>query len=156
MPKGFRFNGQSKSASFVPGDTSELNFVAYGGQDYHISVCQDETFSEELRFRVLEKQLTRDTVREMNVTEYGGTKDTSYEKRVRRKREKILLYDNREDDDSKELQFSNPKNSRRLIIQVITYGGSGSGSRGSEKLKAKETGCVGVRIGHAPSRESGF
>lgn len=152
-PEGFRRNGQSKSASFAPGDTSELDFLAYAGQDYRISVCQDETFSEELRFRLFEKQLTRDTVREMNVTEYGGTRDTSYERRVRRKREKVLLYDNQEDDNAKALEFSNPDNSRRLIIQLITYGDASSSS---DNLKAKDMGCVGVRIGHMPTQESGF
>lgn len=152
LPDGFKLNGQSKSALFAEGDTSELSFVAYSGHDYRVSVCQEELFSNELQFRILEKERKKETEEEMKVTEYGDTKDTTYEEKVRYREENVVLYDNEKDDNARSLEFSNPDNSRRLTIQVITKGESMK----EDKLKTSDMGCVGVLIGHAPTRKTGF
>lgn len=152
MPDGFKINGQSKSALFAEGDTSDLSFVAYSGHDYRVAVCQEEVFSEELQFRILETDRKKETREEMVVTEYGSQKDTTYEEKVHYKKDTIVLYDNEKDDNARSLEFSNPDNSRRLIIQVITKGESTK----SDRLKASDMGCVGVLIGHAPTRKTGF
>ncbi|MFB6259033.1 MAG: hypothetical protein ABEH38_10085, partial [Flavobacteriales bacterium] len=55
-PQGFKRNGQSKSALFAVGDTSEINFVAYKGHDYRIDICKGEIFSNKVQFKILDTE----------------------------------------------------------------------------------------------------
>ena len=50
----FKLNGQSKSALFSKGQTSELNIIVYKGQDYRISLCMDENLGSQMTFKVYE------------------------------------------------------------------------------------------------------
>lgn len=50
----FKLNGQSKSALFAKGQTSELNIIVYKGQDYRISLCMDENLGAQIHFKVYE------------------------------------------------------------------------------------------------------
>lgn len=50
----FKLNGQSKSALFAKGQTSELNIIVYKGQDYRISLCMDENLGSQMTFKVYE------------------------------------------------------------------------------------------------------
>ncbi len=50
----FKLNGQSKSALFAKGQTSELNVLVYKGQDYRISMCMDENLGSQIKFKVYE------------------------------------------------------------------------------------------------------
>lgn len=50
----FKLNGQSKSALFIAGQTSELSVVVYKGQDYRISLCMDENLGSEINFKIYE------------------------------------------------------------------------------------------------------
>jgi len=52
--KSFKLNGQSKSALFSKGQTSELSVVVYKGQDYRISLCMDENLGPEINFKIYE------------------------------------------------------------------------------------------------------
>ncbi len=52
--KMFKLNGQSKSALFSKGQTSELNVIVYKGQDYRVSLCLDENLGTQLTFKVYE------------------------------------------------------------------------------------------------------
>jgi hypothetical protein len=49
----FYYSRQSKSALFERGQTSELRVVAYGGEDYFISICANRKWPH-MRFRILE------------------------------------------------------------------------------------------------------
>lgn len=50
----FKLNGQSKSALFSKGQTSDLNIVVYKGQDYRISLCIDENLGSQVKFKIYE------------------------------------------------------------------------------------------------------
>jgi len=50
----FKLNGQSKSALFAKGQTSELNIIVYNGQDYRISLCMDENLGSQIKFKIYE------------------------------------------------------------------------------------------------------
>ena len=50
----FKLNGQSKSALFSKGQTSELNILVYAKQDYRISVCLDENLGDQVKFKIYE------------------------------------------------------------------------------------------------------
>jgi len=50
----FKLNGQSKSALFAKGQTSELSIIVYKKQDYRISLCMDENLGSQIRFKVYE------------------------------------------------------------------------------------------------------
>jgi hypothetical protein len=48
----FEYNGQSKSALFKKGQTSELNIIIYKGQDYRVSVCTEPELGNKVEFRL--------------------------------------------------------------------------------------------------------
>ncbi|MCO6500710.1 MAG: hypothetical protein J5I47_10065 [Vicingus serpentipes] len=50
----FKLNGQSKSALFSKGQTSELSIVVYKGQDYRISLCMDQNLGSQVEFKIYE------------------------------------------------------------------------------------------------------
>ena len=50
----FKLNGQSKSALFSKGQTSELQIIVYNKQDYRISVCMDENLGSQVKFKIYE------------------------------------------------------------------------------------------------------
>lgn len=72
----FNYNGQSKSALFEKGQTSQLRFIAYKDHDYRISICTEASLGAEVAFKI------RD----------GKTGD--------------LLFDNSEDDLTQQFEFS--------------------------------------------------
>jgi hypothetical protein len=66
----FKLNGQSKSALFAKGQTSELNIIVYKGQDYRISLCMDENLGSQIKFKVYEtKKVKVEKVFETKTTE---------------------------------------------------------------------------------------
>lgn len=66
----FKLNGQSKSALFSKGQTSELSIVVYKGQDYRISLCMDENLGTQIKFKVYEnKKVKVEKVIETKTTE---------------------------------------------------------------------------------------
>ncbi|NQX99056.1 MAG: hypothetical protein HRT73_14445 [Flavobacteriales bacterium] len=50
----FKLNGQSKSALFSKGQTSELSIIVYKKQDYRISLCMDENLGSQIKFKIYE------------------------------------------------------------------------------------------------------
>lgn len=189
----YKPNGQSKSALFGKGQTSELSIIVYKGQDYRISLCMDENLGSGLEFKVYEsKKVKVEKVIERKEMQdvYGacgscdgtGSMDgdvcydcngsgqvaTGEEKEVTTKetklveeRQKILLYDNTQDNMASELEFT-CETTQRLIfeISVPTSGGSGSSkgiSKGKGKLmKSSDMGCVGILIEHMTTPITGF
>ena len=66
----FKLNGQSKSALFAKGQTSELNIIVYKGQDYRISMCMDENLGTQIQFKIYEtKKVKVEKVFETKTTE---------------------------------------------------------------------------------------
>lgn len=55
------YSRQSKSALFQRGQTSQLKFIAYGGEDYFVSVCTHRKFAP-LHFRVYEDNENKDVL----------------------------------------------------------------------------------------------
>ena len=49
----FFYSRQSKSALFRKGQSSELNIIGYGGEDYYISVCAHRKFGD-IHFKIVE------------------------------------------------------------------------------------------------------
>jgi hypothetical protein len=49
----YYISGQSRSALFANGMTSEFKIVTFGGEDYHISVCH-QFKTKNVRFRLIE------------------------------------------------------------------------------------------------------
>lgn len=52
--KNFKLNGQSKSALFSKGQTSELSILVYKKLDYRISICMDEHLGSQIAFKIYE------------------------------------------------------------------------------------------------------
>jgi hypothetical protein len=68
--KTFSYNGQSKSALFTQGQTSELSVIVYSKQDYRISLCMDENLGSQIKFKVYEsKKVQVEKVYETTTTE---------------------------------------------------------------------------------------
>jgi hypothetical protein len=66
------YSRQSKSALFQKGQTSELRFIAYGGEDYFVSVCTHRKFAP-LHFKIYEDNETRDMLYDNSSEEYINT-----------------------------------------------------------------------------------
>jgi len=49
----YYINGQSRSALFTYGMTSQFKMVVFGGEDYHISICY-QFKTKNVRFRLIE------------------------------------------------------------------------------------------------------
>jgi hypothetical protein len=57
--KNFKLNGQSKSALFSKGQTSDLSILVYKKMDYRISLCMDENLGSQIGFKIYEMKKVR-------------------------------------------------------------------------------------------------
>lgn len=168
----YKPNGQSKSALFSKGQTSELSVIVYKGQDYRFSICMDENLGGQITFKVYEtKKVKVEKVVESKVMEDVLDADgnpTGEQKEVVTKETKVveesrkeLLYDNSSDNYATELEFS-VETTRRLTLELSIPDGGGSGkakgvAQGKGKLmKSSEMGCVGILIEHMTTPKQGF
>ena len=152
--KMYSFNGQSKSALFSMGQTSELSVIVYAKQDYRISLCIDGNLGEEVKFKIYETNKVK--VEKVFETEsYDG--EILRETKVVTEKQKQLIYDNSEDDFSHEIEFS-VETTRRLTIEITVPGGGGdSSSKKKGRLsKSADMGCVGILVEHMTTPKSGF
>jgi hypothetical protein len=167
----YKLNGQSKSALFGKGQTSELSVIVYKGQDYRISLCMDENLGSGMEFKIYEtkkvkvEKVTETTEMEDVLDENG--EPTGEQKEVVSKqtsivheKQKSLLYDNTQDNLATELEFSVETTQRLTFeISIPNEGGSGksSVSKGKGKLvKSSDMGCVGILIEHMTTPKTGF
>lgn len=168
----YKPNGQSKSALFSKGQTSELSVIVYKGQDYRFSICMDENLGGQITFKVYEtKKVKVEKVVESKVMEDVLDADgnpTGEQKEVVTKETKVveesrkeLLYDNSADNYATELEFT-VETTRRLTLELSIPDGGGSGkakgvAQGKGKLmKSSEMGCVGILIEHMTTPKQGF
>lgn len=168
----YKPNGQSKSALFSKGQTSELSVIVYKGQDYRFSICMDENLGSQITFKVYEtKKVKVEKVVESKVMEDVYDADgnaTGEQKEVVTKETKVveesrkeLLYDNSADNYATELEFT-VETTRRLTLELSIPDGGGSGkakgvAQGKGKLmKSSEMGCVGILIEHMTTPKQGF
>ena len=66
----FFYSRQSKSALMQRGQTSSLNMVAYGGEDYYIGVCAHRKLGE-IQFKILEDNDARTVIYDNATDEYA-------------------------------------------------------------------------------------
>lgn len=88
----FFYSRQSKSALFRKGQSSEIKVVAYGGDDYYVSVCAHRKFGN-IQFRILEDNEKRN-----------------------------LIYDNSKDNYSESIIFSNTITRNIIIEVTVPEG----------------------------------
>lgn len=175
----YSLNGQSKSALFSKGQTSELNVVVYKGQDYKITLCFDETLGSQIAFKMyetkkvkvekvvetktMEDEYQKNENGELAVDEYGNYIPTGNQIEVINKetitvieQQKTLLYDNSQDGFATELEFS-VETTRRLIFEVSIPGSAAGAVAPKGKLmKSTDMGCVGILVEHMPTPIQGF
>ena len=48
----FVYDAQSKSGLFGSGQTSDLRMIIYKGLDYRISICADDLFGKNVKFKI--------------------------------------------------------------------------------------------------------
>lgn len=163
--KRFDVNGQSRSAMIKVGTPTEMNIIAYGGQDYRITLCSDKKIlGEYVVFRLIEKVrepkqvvvATTDTIPVLN--EWGEqTGEVRTEKRTETKTlfedVRKVLYDNTEYEMAQEVEFS-MASTKRLIVE-ITAPGSDTSTRKRSSSEV-DIGCLGVLIEHMASPGLGF
>lgn len=162
----FKLNGQSKSALFAKGQTSELNIIVYNGQDYRISLCMDENLGSQLKFKIyetkkvkVEKVVETKTMEDeytkcsdcdgtgsisnetCNACQGSGTVATGNQKEVVSKEKRTVI------ENKKELLFDNSQDgfvneiefsveSTRRLILEISVPG-GSGESSAKSMKGK-------------------
>lgn len=166
----FKPNGQSKSALFAKGQTSELNIIVYKGQDYRISICMDENLGTQVKFKIYEtvkkkvettiETEVKEEILDENGDPTGEEKDViKKETQMVIKRVKELLYDNSTDDYSNEIEFT-VESTRRLTLEISipTGGGEASSSKKSrgKLMKSSDMGCIGILVEHMPTAVTGF
>lgn len=168
----YKPNGQSKSALFSKGQTSELSVIVYKGQDYRISLCMDENLGSQLTFKVyetkkvkvekvIEKKEKEDILDEEGYPTGDQKEVVTKETRIVEEIQKELLYDNSADNYATELEFT-VETTRRLILEISIPDAGGSGkskgiSTGKGKMvKSSEMGCVGILIEHMTTPKTGF
>ncbi|MBW6482874.1 MAG: hypothetical protein K0B10_07415 [Vicingaceae bacterium] len=174
----YSLNGQSKSALFSKGQTSELNVIVYKGQDYRISLCFDQTLGSQITFKVyetkkvkvekvietktMEDEYQKDENGELAVDEWGEYILTGNQVEVVNKetitvveKQKTLLYDNSQDGFATELEFS-VETTRRLIFEVSIPGSASESATKSKLMKSSDMGCVGILVEHMLTPIQGF
>tara|TARA_B110000503_G_C7162110_1_gene420092 strand:+ start:67 stop:711 length:645 start_codon:yes stop_codon:yes gene_type:complete len=175
-----KYDSQSKSAIMAKGQTSEFHVVAYNGQDYRVTVCNEENLGGEIKYKIYEKRkvlikpkvdeyveepaanessdessddYSSDDYSEDSYSEDLYSEETVTETGSNRPQFKLvkdLLYDNSQDSYSPFIEFT-AEGSMSLIVEV-----SVPGEESKMKLKVRETGCVGVLIEHVKSQKTGF
>ena len=164
------------------GQTSEFHMVAYNGQDYRVTVCNEDNLGGEVKYRIYEKQkvLIKPKVEDY---EEVATEEASDDYSEDDYSEDDYSEDNYDDysDDSysdesapvakkgpqfkivKELLYDNSQDGYSPFIEFTAEGSmsliievSVPGSDSKMKLKVRETGCVGVLIEHMKSQKTGF
>ena len=169
----FSYNGQSRSALFGKGQTSEMSIVVYKGQDYRISFCMDENLGSQIQYKLyetkkvkVEKIIESKSMEDVYDAEGNATGEQkeviNKETRVGYEKVKELLYDNSVDNYSTEIEFS-VESTKRLTLEVTIPDGGGSGkSKGikdkgkGKMMKSSDMGCIGVLVEHMPTPKSGF
>ena len=161
----FKPNGQSKSALFSKGQTSELSIIVYKGQDYRVSVCLDENLGTQVKFKIyemkkvkVEKTVETKTMEEVvgKCTDCSGTgtlddeecpscngtgeMSTGEEKEVINKETRVVIEKQKQFlYDNSEDGFANEiefsVESTRRLVLEISVPGSGGGESSSGKKK---------------------
>lgn len=154
---GYVFNQQSKSGSFIQGDTAEVTIVVYKDMDYRISVCapEIEELQGKMKFKIIEEvkepewqvSTVKQTVTEMN--EDGTEVQKEVTKEVKKRvyvNKKVVRYDGYKDEEENIFEFISDQ-ARKLTIQVYIPEVGGEGG----DLSADQVVCIGLLIEHRPA-----
>lgn len=63
------YSGQSRSALFAAGMTSQFKLVTFGGEDYNISLCYERKFKN-VRFRLIEDDAAKSVLYDNKNSDY--------------------------------------------------------------------------------------
>lgn len=178
-----KYDSQSKSAIMTKGQVSEFHLVAYNGQDYRVSVCNEENLGGEVRFKIYEKQkvLIKPKVEEEIVFEESASDESSDDYSEHDYSEDDYSEDDYSEDSYseetvtpvgsnrpqfklvKELLYDNSQDAYSRYIEFTAEGSMSlivevtvPGEESKMKLKVRETGCVGVLVEHVKSQKTGF
>ena len=180
-----KYDGQSKSAIMAKGQKSEFHLVAYNGQDYRVTVCNESNLGNEVRFKIYEKQkiFAKPKVDEVfdEVLEDEGASDDYSEDDYSEDdyddyTEEAYVEDAYSEEVTsnvtnkgpqfklvKELLYDNSQDGYNPKIEFTAEGSMSliievtvPGSDSGMKLKVRETGCVGVLIERTASQRTGF
>ncbi len=124
--KYYHYNESSRSALFVKGQTSKMNFEIFNGRDYRISICNDEILGDTIEFKLLDDE----------------TGD--------------ILYDNAEDNYSKIFEFTVFESRVISIEIFVPGETESQNKKHGVLPKTKNIGCVGVLIEHMITPVKGF
>ena len=133
----WNLNNQSKSAAVAKGKVYEMTFIAYEGFEYRVSTCTDIVDGTKVEF-----QLSQDVV--------SRTKDAQGRSIMKKERE--IIYDNKDDDMKAYVLFSTDK-TKKFTISVSV---PATGDSENKKLIDSESVCVGALIEHRRVEELGF
>ncbi len=140
----FVYDAQSKSGLFGSGQTSDLRMIIYKGLDYRISICADDLFGKDVKFKIKDAKTGE------------------------------VMYDNTTDKMVQEVEFSSENTRSILIqVTVPEVSMAGKDNKGkkpkdakgdkdkkpapsSEKLAAADGACVGMLVEHKMSDKTGF
>ncbi|MCK5823428.1 MAG: hypothetical protein KAG95_05450 [Bacteroidales bacterium] len=124
--KYYQYNEASRSALFIKGQTSKMNFEIFNGRDYCISICNEEALGDTIAFKLIDDE----------------TED--------------VLYDNKNNYYSKVFEFTVFESRTIYIeISVPGHTGIEKKIHGVLP-KSRNTGCVGVLIEHMITPVKGF
>jgi hypothetical protein len=180
-----KYDGQSKSAIMAKGQKSEFHLVAYSGQDYRVTVCNESNLGNEVRFKIYEKQKVfakpkADEVLDEVIEDDGASEDYSEddysEDDYDDYSEEVYTEDAYSEEVAatavnkgpqfklvKELLYDNSQDGYNPKIEFTAEGSMSliievtvPGSDSGMKLKVRETGCVGVLIERTASQRTGF
>ena len=124
--KYYHYNESSRSALFIKGQTSKMNFEIFNGRDYRISVCNDEALGDTVEFKLIDNE----------------TGD--------------ILYDNADNYYSKIFEFTVFESRTISIEIFVPGNSKEQNKIHGILPKNKHIGCVGILIEHMITPVKGF
>ncbi|MBE9468585.1 MAG: hypothetical protein IMY72_09765 [Bacteroidetes bacterium] len=124
--KYYQYNEASRSALFIKGETSKMNFDIFNGRDYRISICNDDDLGDTLEFKLIDFE----------------TDD--------------VLYNNADNDYSKVFEFTVFETRTVYIKIFVPGKTEEEKKIHGILPKNRNTGCLGVLIEHMITPVKGF
>jgi len=137
----FVYDSQSKSGLFGSGQSSDLRMVIYKGMDYRISICADDLFGKDIKFKIKDAktgEIIYDSSTEKNVQEVEFSSENT---------RTILVQVTVPDVSISKKDNKAPKKGKD---------GKPAETKEKGKLDAAEGACVGMLVEHKVSDKTGF
>lgn len=155
----WEMDGQSTTAMLAPGDTNQLQIIAYKGQDYHINLCsEDEEVLQTAQWRIFEEVKERYDTTWVVVEYIDGEKFSTEKTKTLHKtvQKELFGYDlctwtDEEGMIHQEVEWSN-MGTRNVIIEVYIP----METTTQKNVKGTDMVCLGIRIDHMRTPKQGF